>query len=357
MRKVWVTRRKGIDGQYVEWYDEAGRRKSKYFHPRYKKYVQPFSARKFAELNSDVRPPGAVIDRPWDVTVKEYQKRKILSGLAAQSLYDINHTLAMFSAVCRPFSTGQINTRMIDTFILHLKNMRSTRLDRERTTKSDKVYLKASPNTINKHLRNLRAFISWGQKRRYMTEEIEIHKVKARGKNIRVLSNSEIKRLLAACGNDRQWRMRILLAVCTGLRRSDIDNLRVQDIDIERKTISLIEGKTGKVKLHQPLPESIMPHIHRFIAEDIQDGQSSFFKYGWSQKWYTILRRAGLGRVEFHDLRRTFGSLQADAGVPIKALQEMYNHASIETTMKHYIKTDESEKRNGVNKLRVMDWL
>lgn len=38
-------------------------------------------------------------------------------------------------------------------------------------------------------------------------------------------------------------------------------------------------------------------------------------------------------------------------------VNKMYNHASIETTMKHYIKTGESEKRNRVNTLKVNDWI
>ena len=63
----------------------------------------------------------------------------------------------------------------------------------------------------------------------------------------------------------------------------------------------------------------------------------------FTKKWDKIKQAAGLGEIEFHDLRRTFGSMQADAGVPIKALQEMYNHSNIDTTVKSIVKRRHGE--------------
>jgi len=157
--------------------------------------------------------------------------------------------------------------------------------------------------------------------------------------------------------------MRILLALCTGLRKTDIDKLRVTDFDLSRKCISAKNKKTGKITLYQPLPDAVIPEIKAFIAAHVRPDQKKFLRYNWSKKWYSILEKAKLKKpnekpiIEFHDLRRTFGSMQADAGVPIKALQEMFNHSNIETTMKHYIRTNDSVKRDGVNKLSVKDWL
>ncbi len=356
MRKVWVTVRKGIPGQYVEWYDDSGRRRSKYFMPEYKKYVATFKARKFAELNADVRPIGSVIDIPWSAFKEQYFKQKKVEGLASHSIADITNTMNLFDKYCQVASTASVNMSTMNEFISRLQGRDSKRLDKLQTTKDKKVYVKLSPNTINKHIRNFRAIINWGVKHRFISE-IEIKNVKADGKQIRILNNREVKELLIACADDKQWRMRILIAVCTGLRRSDIDNLKLRDVNIERKTVSIINQKTGKVTNYQPLPNALMPEIERFILEEVSDKQVKFFKFKFSKKWEVIRKRAGLEDIEFHDLRRTFGSMQADAGVPIKALQEMYNHANIETTMKHYIKTEESAKRDGVNTLKVNEWL
>jgi len=190
-----------------------------------------------------------------------------------------------------------------------------------------------------------------------LVRPLDVKPVKANAKQIRVLSDMEIKNLIAACGDNKQWRMRILLAVCTWLRRGDLDMLKVKNVDLERKTVILVNQKTGKATTHQPLPERLMPEIERFLLEEVDEGQVQFFKTKFAKQWNTIRHRAGLDDIDFHDLRRTFGSLQADAGVPIKAVQEMFQHSDIETTMNYYIATGDSEKRKGVNKLKVDEWI
>jgi integrase len=355
MRKVWITERKGIPGQYVEWYDDTGRRRSKYFAPEYKRYVLQYKTRKFAELNADVRPVGSVIDVPWSSAKEQYLRAKRLEGLAETTLVDIRHTIALIEKYCPIPGTASIRQSLVDDFIEALQARHSHHIDREQSTKETKVRRMFSPYTINKHLSNLKAMLHYFEKKHY-SKAIEIKPVKSDAKPIRVLSNAEVKNLIAACGN-KQWKMRVLLAVCTGLRRGDIDRLKVKDIDVDRKTVSIVNQKTGKATIHQPLPDKLMPEISRFLLEEVDEGQVKLLKTKFTKQWDTIRKRAGLEDIDFHDLRRTFGSLQADAGVPIKALQEMYNHSSIETTMRHYITTGEGEKRNGVNTLKVEEWL
>lgn len=67
---------------------------------------------------------------------------------------------------------------------------------------------------------------------------------------------------------------------------------------------------------------------------------------GGSLLFNFAVKRAELKGVHFHDLRRTFGTLGAiDARIDEKAMQKLLGHASIETTMKHYvISTEEHEK-------------
>ena len=43
--------------------------------------------------------------------------------------------------------------------------------------------------------------------------------------------------------------------------------------------------------------------------------------------------RAGLGSVRFHDLRHTFGTRVAAAGVPLRTLQEWMGHRDFKTTL------------------------
>src|SRR6185312_512997 len=70
-----------------------------------------------------------------------------------------------------------------------------------------------------------------------------------------------------------------------------------------------------------------------------------------SRRFKRTLKRAGVREVRFHDLRHTFGTRCAAAGVPLRTLQAWMGHADIKTTM---VYTDyapganEAELVNGV---------
>jgi integrase len=52
-----------------------------------------------------------------------------------------------------------------------------------------------------------------------------------------------------------------------------------------------------------------------------------------SRRFKVALKRAGVREVRFHDLRHTFGTRMAAAGVPMRTLQEWMGHADIKTTL------------------------
>lgn len=51
------------------------------------------------------------------------------------------------------------------------------------------------------------------------------------------------------------------------------------------------------------------------------------------KRFKRALRRAGVREVRFHDLRHTFGTRMAAAGVPIRTLQEWMGHRDYKTTL------------------------
>ena len=52
-----------------------------------------------------------------------------------------------------------------------------------------------------------------------------------------------------------------------------------------------------------------------------------------TKQFQKALLAAGVRRVRFHDLRHTFGTRMAAAGVPMRTLQEWLGHRNIATTM------------------------
>ena len=51
------------------------------------------------------------------------------------------------------------------------------------------------------------------------------------------------------------------------------------------------------------------------------------------KRFQSAAQRAGLGSVRFHDLRHTFGTRVAAAGVPLRTLQEWMGHRDFKTTL------------------------
>ena len=55
-------------------------------------------------------------------------------------------------------------------------------------------------------------------------------------------------------------------------------------------------------------------------------------------------REAGITNLTYHDLRHTFGTRLADAGVDVVKINELMGHASIVTTMRYIHATDQGKR-------------
>jgi len=61
-----------------------------------------------------------------------------------------------------------------------------------------------------------------------------------------MLNDVEIRKLLKATQPYPPMKIRVLLALATGLRRGDIDSLKISDIDFENNSIATKSRKTKK---------------------------------------------------------------------------------------------------------------
>jgi integrase len=97
--------------------------------------------------------------------------------------------------------------------------------------------------------------------------------------------------------------------------------------------------KSGKSR-EVPLAASIVAALksHRHLRGDLvfSDPDGAMFKKG-ETKWplWRACKKAGLRRIGWHVLRHTFASHLAMRGVPLKAVQELLGHSTIEMTMRY----------------------
>ena len=210
--------------------------------------------------------------------------------------------------------------------------------------------------TLNKDIRNLKTFINWCRGNRYLNGNLKLKELKEEERPVRSLNDTEIKKLLKATEPYPSMKIRLLLALATGLRRGDIDSLKISDIDFEKNSISTTSRKTKKSMASRPVSAEVMGVLSKYVC-GLDVGQEQLFKTKfYHRKWRKICKKAGLANLKFHDLRKTFGSLLAQNGVSTAVTQRLLEHSSPNLTNKVYTNVD-PVLRHAVEQLPVGEWL
>ena len=214
MKKVWIYKRNNIKGWWVGWY-ESGKRKAKALPS--KKLAEHYCQLKYSQLNSDVF--TGIVPVGWMQMVEEYRECKRVQGVTEATRYETALTLRHFERIIGKCNSKQIIQSSIDKFILQ----RGIEIKR---------------TTLNKDIRNLRTFINWCREKRYLNGSIKIRELKEDERPVKSLNDAQVKKLMSVAGPYKTIRMRILLALGTGLRRGDIELLKIGDIDFVNNYIT-----------------------------------------------------------------------------------------------------------------------
>jgi len=332
MKKVWIYKRKRVKVWWIGWY-ESGNRKAKALPS--KTLAEHFRQIKYAQLNSDVFTGTVTVD--WNQIRNEYEHSKKVAGCVEASLYEVALTLRHFERLVGKCNSKQITQNAVDKYILQ----RGKEVIR---------------STVNKDIRNLRAFVRWCRENRYVNGEIKIRELKEDERPVKSLSNTQIKKLLSTSKPYKTLWMRILLALGTGLRLGDIESWRISDIDFENSYVTTRSKKTRKSMGSRPVPVPIMDELKKYVSR-LDAGQEKIFNDNFSRyRWVKIRQKLGLDDFKFHDLRKTFGSVLAQNGVSTAVTQKLLEHSSPDLTDKVYTNVD-PVLRHAVDQIPAGDWL
>ena len=175
-------------------------------------------------------------------------------------------------------------------------------------------------------------------------------------KPVRSLNDTEIKSLLKATEPYPPMKIRVLLALATGLRRGDIDSLKISDIDFGKNSITTTSRKTKKSMASRPVSAEIMAELSKYVC-GLDVGQERISRTKFNHRiWRKICTTAELADLKFYDLRRTFCSLLAQNGVSTAVTQRLLEHSSPYLTNKVYTNVD-PVLRQSINQLQVEQWL
>jgi site-specific recombinase XerD len=153
-----------------------------------------------------------------------------------------------------------------------------------------------------------------------------------------VLSTSEVASLMKQVVNIKHKTI-LMLTYSSGLRISELLNLKLTDIDSQRKQIKIEQGK-GKKDRFTILSEKVLPLLRDYYTQykpayylfESPDGK----QYSTTSIHIILsdaVKKAGIKkRVTMHTLRHSFATHLLEQGTDLRYIQSLLGHESTKTT-------------------------
>jgi integrase len=178
------------------------------------------------------------------------------------------------------------------------------------------------------------------------------------------LEGDQVRHLLAATKDDPNGAL-YALAIATGMRQGELLALRWQDVDLEAGTLAvrhtlrrgsrqLAEPKTERarriLRLGQTALTILRDHRREQLAARLAAGRrwtdldlvfatrtgDALDSHNVTRAFQAALRRHGLPRQRFHDLRHAYATLMIEAGEELAVVSRTLGHADLSTTADVY---------------------
>lgn len=190
------------------------------------------------------------------------------------------------------------------------------------------------PSTYNRLMTIVRASLNEAVRAGWLERAPKIARRKAQKKSFRWLTRQEWAKLRPELAPHLQ-RMADF-SIATGLRWSNVSGLRWDQVLLERAVVSIGAGEAkGRKALSIPLSPKAIAALRRGTGKRTglvfpYNGRAlTSPKTGWN----AAIRRAGIAKARWHDLRHTWASWHVQQGTPLPVLKELGGWATLEQVM------------------------
>lgn len=150
----------------------------------------------------------------------------------------------------------------------------------------------------------------------------------------RWLTFAEEKSLLDSATNPSWLKTLLVLALHTGMRRGEILRLMWQDIDFNRKLVTVQKSKNGE-KRSIPMSKTL---YNQLVDQKVRDISGRIFPIAVRSlrcAFSKALEKARIENFKFHDLRHTFATKLVQNGADLYKVKELLGHKTITMTMRY----------------------
>ena len=207
-----------------------------------------------------------------------------------------------------------------------------------------------SRHTIHRELRTLRQ--AWRVAKKLGKVQSDPPSMPEMGKYYepkdRVLSQDEVKKLIMAVPS--KWTEHLIMYLHTGCSASELEKIRGDGCNFETDMVHVPGTKTEGRDRWIPMTEETRPILLRRKKER----RKGLLFDTWTGKQSGLrdaCKRADIPPCSPNDLRRTYATEMANAGVPILVLQKLMGHSSGRMLEKVYAQIDAQSKKEAVKHL------
>lgn len=294
-------------------------------------------------------------------------KSELLSGR-----FDLieNKKERTFFQICDLFEEYAKNNRLNydkdKGMVKKLKNFYGNKLLRDFTPqlvekyRTKRVKENKKPATINKEIGILRRMFSLALDNNLVKFNPAVKKhirpLNVENTLIRTLSIKEEKALIKACVDDLEYlKLVILFALHLGLRKSEILNLKWENIDLKKGQIAILIQKNRK-KAFIPLSTTLKEELNKLqqnattpyvIINPLTNKPYKNIRNNYNN----VLEKANITNFTFHALRHTACTRLFELGVGIDVIKDVMRHSNISITLDVYNHISQGRKTDAINLL------